>query len=90
MQVAQCSLFHFSICFQIHQITYQLSVIPFDKFQVHIHGLNISQQNQIINSVKFFYEKVLNKKYDKVKFDRPRNEKRIPKVIDKELKTWDN
>ena len=57
-------------------------------FQNYINNYNftsISQQNQIINAIKFFYEKVLNKKYDKVKFDRPKNEKRIPKVIDKEF-----
>lgn len=44
---------------------------------------SISQQNQIINAVKFLYEKVLNKKYDKVKFERPRKERRLPQIIDK-------
>lgn len=43
---------------------------------------SISQQNQVISSIKFLYEKVLNKKYDKVSFDRPRNEKKLPKAID--------
>ena len=46
---------------------------------------SISQQNQIINAIKFLYEKVLNKKYEKVCFDRPRGEKRLPQVIDKEF-----
>lgn len=44
-----------------------------------------SQQNQIINSIKFFYEKVLNKKYDKVDFQRPKKEKKLPQVIDKDF-----
>lgn len=44
-----------------------------------------SQQNQVISSIKFLYEKVLNKVYDKVSFDRPRSEKRLPQVIDKEF-----
>ena len=44
---------------------------------------SISQQNQIINAIKFLYEKVLNKKYDKVKFERPRRERHLPQVIDK-------
>lgn len=43
---------------------------------------SISQQNQIINAIKFLYEKVLNRKYDKVSFTRPRKEKHLPKVID--------
>lgn len=42
-----------------------------------------SQQNQVINAIRFLYEKVLNKKYGKVSFDRPRKEKKLPKVIDK-------
>ena len=43
---------------------------------------SISQQNQVINSIRFFYKEVLNKKYDKVSFKRPRTEKKLPKVID--------
>jgi integrase len=46
---------------------------------------SISQQNQIINAVKFLYEKVLDRKYGKVCFERPRKEKHLPQVIDKEL-----
>jgi site-specific recombinase XerD len=46
---------------------------------------SISQQNQIINSIKFLYEKVLNKKYSKVSFQRPRKEKHLPQVIDREF-----
>ena len=43
---------------------------------------SISQQNQVINSLKFLYEKVLNKKYNKVCFERPRSEKKLPTPID--------
>lgn len=32
---------------------------------------SISQQNQIINAIRFLYKEVLNKKYDKVSFKRP-------------------
>lgn len=46
---------------------------------------SIAQQNQVINSIKFYYEKVLNKKYDKIDFKRPRKEKKLPKIIEKEL-----
>lgn len=43
---------------------------------------SISQQNQIINSLKFGYVKVLNKKYNKIDFERPRKEHKLPNVID--------
>lgn len=46
---------------------------------------SISQQNQVINSIKFLYEKVLDKKYIKVVFQRPRKEKRLPQIIEKEF-----
>jgi integrase/recombinase XerD len=46
---------------------------------------SISQQNQVINSIRFLYKEVLGKKYDKVSFKRPRSEKKLPKVIDSEL-----
>lgn len=65
-----------------------------DKYPQHINSSDfsnyfsnysfssVSQQNQIINAVKFLYNKVLDRKYDKVCFDRPRSEKHLPKVID--------
>jgi integrase/recombinase XerD len=56
-------------------------------FQNYLDTYNftsISQQNQIINSIRFLYKEVLNKKYDKVSFKRPRSEKKLPKVIDSE------
>lgn len=43
---------------------------------------SVSQQNQVINAIKFLYKEVLNKKYDKVNFKRPKSEKKLPKVID--------
>lgn len=43
-----------------------------------------SQQNQVINSIRFLYKYGLNKKYDKVSFKRPKSEKKLPKVIDGE------
>ncbi len=55
-------------------------------FQMYLNKFNfssVSQQNQIISSLKFFYEKVLNKKYNKINFTRPRKENKLPQVIDK-------
>jgi integrase/recombinase XerD len=59
-----------------------------DDFQNYVNNYNftsISQQNQVINAIRFLYKEVLNKKYDKVSFKRPRSEKKLPKVIDSEL-----
>jgi site-specific recombinase XerD len=46
---------------------------------------SIPQQNQVINDIRFLYKEVLNKKYDKVSFKRPRTEKKLPRVIDGEF-----
>ena len=46
---------------------------------------SVSQQNQVINSIRFLYKEILGKKYDKVSFKRPRKEKKLPKVIDGEF-----
>jgi len=46
---------------------------------------SISQQNQIINAIKFLYTHGLGKKYDKVCFKRPRKEKHLPRVISKDI-----
>lgn len=43
---------------------------------------SVSQQNQVINAIRFLYKFVLNKKYDKVSFKRPRSEKKLPKIIE--------
>jgi integrase/recombinase XerD len=43
---------------------------------------SVSQQNQIINAIRFLYKFGLNKKYDKVSFKRPKSEKKLPQVID--------
>jgi integrase/recombinase XerD len=54
-------------------------------FQYYLDNYNftsVSQQNQVINSIRFLYKFGLNKKYDKVSFKRPRSEKKLPKVID--------
>ena len=44
---------------------------------------SVSQQNQIVNALKFAWEKSLGKKYLKIDFTRPRKEKKLPRIIDK-------
>jgi site-specific recombinase XerD len=54
-------------------------------FQNYLDNYNftsVSQQNQVINAIRFLYKYGLNKKYDKVSFKRPKKEKKLPKVID--------
>jgi len=46
---------------------------------------SISQQNQVINAIRFLYKFGLEKKYDKVSFKRPKSEKKLPVVIDGEF-----
>jgi integrase/recombinase XerD len=60
----------------------RLSSKDFQSYLNNYKFTSISQQNQIINSIKFLYEKVLEKKYDKVDFQRPRKERKLPRVID--------
>ena len=57
-------------------------------YEIFLKSYNFSstsQQNQIINAIKFYYEKVLKKKYNKIDFSRPRKEKKLPRVIDSEV-----
>ncbi len=46
---------------------------------------SVSQQNQVINAIRFLYNYGLDKKYDKVSFKRPKSEKKLPKVVDGEF-----
>ncbi len=58
------------------------------EFQTYLDNYNftsVSQQNQVINAIRFFYKFVLGKKYNKVSFKRPKKEKNLPRVIDGEL-----
>ncbi|NQV17773.1 MAG: site-specific integrase [Armatimonadetes bacterium] len=43
-----------------------------------------SAQNQAINSIKFYYEKVLGKSVEKYYVPRPRKEKKLPEVLSEE------
>lgn len=57
-------------------------------FQSYLDDYNftsVSQQNQVINAIRFLYKFGLNRKYDKVSFKRPKNEKKLPRVIDRDI-----
>lgn len=46
-------------------------------------GLSLSNQNQIINAIKFYLEKVLKQSREYYNIERPRTEKRLPTVLNK-------
>jgi len=46
-------------------------------------NISISQQNQRINAIKFYYEKVLGRKKEYYELHRPRKESKLPKVLSK-------
>jgi site-specific recombinase XerD len=71
----------------LSNVNIELSRLNSNNFQSYLDNYkftSISQQNQVINTIRFLYKEVLGKKYDKVSFKRPRNEKKLPKVIDQE------
>lgn len=69
----------------INKYESQLVSSDYENYLLNYKYTSIPQQNQIINAIKFLYEKVLNKKYNKIDFQRPRKEKTLPKVIDKDF-----
>jgi len=50
---------------------------------IKLKDISTSQQNQRINAIKFYYEKILGREKQYYELDRPRREKRLPKVISK-------
>ncbi|NOR74674.1 MAG: tyrosine-type recombinase/integrase [Draconibacterium sp.] len=51
---------------------------------INSKNISISQQNQRINAIKFYYEKVLNRQKQYFEIERPRAEKKLPNVLSKE------
>lgn len=65
---------------------YQLSTKILVDYLYSYKYTSISQQNQIINSLKLFYKYVLNKSDIHLsKIERPRKEKTLPRIIDKDF-----
>jgi len=48
---------------------------------IHEESMSPSKQNQLINAIKFYYEKVLGRETQYYKIDRPRKTKALPKII---------
>ena len=66
--------------------TYSLTLKDLEVYLYNFKYTSISQQNQIINSLKLFYRYILNKQDIHLnKFERPRSEKKLPQIIEKEF-----
>lgn len=62
-----------------------LNSLDFQNYIDNYKFTSISQQNQVINSIRFLYKSGLDKKYDKVSFARPKKEKKLPQIIESEF-----
>lgn len=51
---------------------------------ISTRNISISQQNQRINSIKFYFEKVLRRDKEYYQIDRPHKERKLPDVLSKE------
>lgn len=67
----------------VNKYPQHLTAADFQEFLNEFSFTSVSQQNQVINTVKLFYKKILRRKYGKIDFTRPRNEKHLPQIIDK-------
>lgn len=64
---------------------YQISLINITSYLENFNYTSISQQNQIIGSLKLFAKYILGKKDVHLnKIERPRKEKKLPKIIESE------
>lgn len=61
---------------------YHISTRKAEEYLLNYNYSSVSQQNQIINSVKIYYKIVLRSKLRELKIERPKKEKKLPKVID--------
>jgi integrase/recombinase XerD len=59
-------------------------VIRFNNDYILSKGLSASYQNQVVNAIKLFFEKIRNRKLNIEELHRPRGEKKLPNVLSKE------
>ena len=62
----------------------QQEAIEFIRYLVSERKVSISYQNQAINAIKFYYERVLGGKRMSIYLDRPQKEQTLPTVLSKE------
>lgn len=64
----------------IHKIT-DIIIKKYHRTLITKHQKSISFQNQSINAIKFYFEKVLKKPILSIDLERPRKEKKLPSVL---------
>ena len=62
----------------------QVEAIEFIRYLVSERKVSISYQNQAINAIKFYYERVLGGKRMTIYIDRPQKQQTLPTVLSKE------
>lgn len=71
---------------EINKNPYHISTKDIEHYLLNKKYSSISQQNQIIGSIKLYAKYILNKKDVHLnKIERPKKEKKLPKIIDAEL-----
>jgi len=68
---------------EIEEITDEM-VTNFLQYLVEERSVSLSYQNQSINAIKFYYEKILGNLRSGYYIDRPRKEKRLPEILSEE------
>lgn len=64
---------------------YHISQAEANNWLLNYKYTSVSQQNQIISSVKFIYKYIVRCELSNINIERPRKEKHLPKVIDKDF-----
>lgn len=82
-----CSYFN---AFIDHFTGYELESLKKDQINAYLltlmaeRSISASQQNQRINAIKFYYEKVLGRNKEYYNIERPRKDQKLPNVLSKE------
>lgn len=80
--ISNYSCYLLKFLFDLNVDPHNLTLKQLNDYLLNFNYTSTSQQNQIINSLKLFYELILNKKYIHLnKIKRPKKEKSLPKVI---------
>jgi integrase/recombinase XerD len=82
-RTSECYLFYIKQFLDKTEISpTRLGSQDFQSYLDNCQFTSVSQQNQVINAIRFLYKFGLDKKYNKVSFKRPKSEKKLPQVID--------
>ena len=81
-----CYMKEFQIAFRDRKLK-DISVRQINNYileLIEINAISASQQNQRINAIKFYYEKVLGRTKEYYAIERPRKSRRLPQVLSEE------